>query len=163
MHLDNIQILGFRADIQSVGDTLDMISSIRKDDEIIQFLNADSIASKNHIIHGVNQAFLAFDRGENLAKDISVEIVLRCSAQRQISKAFKMLGLKEGNMNLCAILINSRDYTEELSSMFTLDEDVLIGDENKLIETYDISGRELETMSVEDIIIDRITKLAVDY
>lgn len=163
MHLDNIQILGFRADIQSVGDTLDMINSIKQDDEIIQLLNADSIASRNHIIHGVNQAFLAFDRGENLAKDISVEIVLRCSAQRQISKAFKMLGLKEGNMNLCAILIDSRDYTEELSSMFTLDEDVLIANENKLIETYDISGRELETMSVEDIIIDRITKLAVDY
>ena len=163
MHLDNIQILGFRADIQSVGDTLDMINSIKQDDEIIQLLNADSIASRNHIIHGVNQAFLAFDRGENLAKDISVEIVLRCSAQRQISKAFKMLGLKEGNMNLCAILINSEDYTKELSSMFTLDEGVLIGDENKLIETYGIRGNELETMSVEDIIIDRITKLAVDY
>ena len=163
MHLDNIQILGFRADIQSVGDTLDFINSIKKDDEIIQLLNADSIVSKNHIIHGVNQAFLAFERGENLAKDLSVEIVLRCSAQRQISKAFRMLGLKEGNMNLCAILINSGDYTQELSSMFTLDEDVLIANENKLIETYDISGRELETMSVEDIIIDRITKLAVDY
>lgn len=163
MHLDNIQILGFRADIQSVGDTLDFINSIKKDDEIIQLLNADSIVSKNHIIHGVNQAFLAFERGENLAKDLSVEIVLRCSAQRQISKAFKMLGLKEGNMNLCAILINSEDYTEELSSMFTLDEGALIGDENKLIETYGISGNELETMSVEDIIIDRITKLAVDY
>ena len=63
MHLDNIQILGFRADIQSVGDTLDMINSIKQDDEIIQLLNADSIASRNHIIHGVNQAFLAFDRG----------------------------------------------------------------------------------------------------
>ena len=74
-----------------------------------------------------------------------------------------MLGLKEGNMNLCAILINSEDYTKELSSMFTLDEGVLIGDENKLIETYGIRGNELETMSVEDIIIDRITKLAVDY
>lgn len=163
MHLDNIHILGFRADIQSVGDTLDFINSIKKDDEIIQLLNADSIVSKNHIIHGVNQAFLAFERGENLAKDLSVEIVLRCSAQRQISKAFKMLGLKEGNMNLCAILINSEDYTKELSSMFTLDEGALIGDENKLIETYGISGNELETMSVEDIIIDRITKLAVDY
>jgi KEOPS complex subunit Cgi121 len=163
MHLDNIQILGFRADIKSVADTLDKVNSIKKDDEIIQLLNADSIVSKNHIIHGVNQAFLAFERGENLANDISVEIVLRCSAQRQISKAFKMLGLKEGNMNLCAILINSNDYTEELSSLFTLDEDALTANENKLIELYDISGSELETMSVEDIIIDRITKLAVDY
>lgn len=89
MHMENVQILGFRASINSIGETLDLIDSIKKEGEIIQLLNADSIASKDHIIHGVNQAFLAFERGENLAKDISVEIVLRCSAQRQISKAFK--------------------------------------------------------------------------
>ena len=87
MHMDNIKIIGFKASIDSVGDTLDKINSIKRDGEIIQLLNADSIVSKNQIIHGVNQAFLAFSRGENLAKDISVEIVLRISAQRQISKA----------------------------------------------------------------------------
>ena len=163
MDMDNIKILGFTASINSIGDVLDEIDSIKQDGEIIQLLNADAIASKNHIIHGVNQAFLAFDRGENLAKDISVEIVLRCSAQRQISKAFKMLGLKEGDMNLCAVMINSNDYGDELSSMFTLDETVLVPNNDKLIEIYKISEGELSNMSVEDIIIDRITKLTVDY
>jgi KEOPS complex subunit Cgi121 len=163
MDMDNIKILGFTASIDSIGDVLDEIDSIKQDGEIIQLLNADAIASKNHIIHGVNQAFLAFDRGENLAKDISVEIVLRCSAQRQISKAFKMLGLKEGDMNLCAVMINSNDYGDELSSMFTLDETVLVPNNEKLIEIYKISEGELSNMSVEDIIIDRITKLTVDY
>ena len=163
MDMDNIKILGFTASINSIGDVLDEIDSIKQDGEIIQLLNADVIASKNHIIHGVNQAFLAFDRGENLAKDISVEIVLRCSAQRQISKAFKMLGLKEGDMNLCAVMINSNDYGDELSSMFTLDETVLVPNNEKLIEIYKISEGELSNMSVEDIIIDRITKLTVDY
>jgi KEOPS complex subunit Cgi121 len=162
MDMDNIKILGFRASIDSVGNILDKINSIKQDGEIIQLLDADSIVSKNHIIHGVNQAFLAFQRGENLAKDISVEIVLRCSAQRQISKAFKILGLKEGNMNLCAILINSNDYTQELSSIFTPDDDVLLPDNEKLAEIYNISDVELENMSIEEIIIDRITKLTVD-
>ena len=160
--MDNIQILGFRATIDSVEDTLNEINSIKSDDEIIQLLNADSIASRNHIIHGVNQADLAFGRGENLAKDLSVEIVLRCSAQRQISKAFKILGLKEGNMNLCAVLINSNDYTQELSSIFTRDDDVLLPDEDKLVEIYKISDVELQNMSIEEVIIDRITKLTVD-
>lgn len=164
MHMDNIKILGFRASIDSVEDTLNLIDSIKKDGEIIQLLNADSIASQDHIIHGVNQAFLAFDRGENLAKDLSVEIVLRCSAQRQISKAFRMLGLKEGQMNLCAVLINcSCDYTSQLSSIFSFDESVLLPDNGKLIEIYKISDIELKNMSVEEIIIDRITKLTVDY
>ena len=161
--MDNIQILGFKANIVSVGDALDKIDSIKEDGEIIQLLNADSIVSKNHIMHGVNQAFLAFDRGENLAKDISVEIVLRCSAQRQISKAFDMMGLKEGEMNLCALLINSNDYSHELDSIFTRDDDVLAPDFDNLIKVYNISDVELQNMSVEEIIIDRITKLTVDY
>ncbi len=163
MIMDNLQILGFRTTIASVGDTLNKINGIKKDGEIIQLLNADAVAGTNHITHGVNQAVLAFERGENLAKDISVEIVLRCSAQRQISKAFDVLGLKEGEMNLCAVLINCGDYTSELSSIFTLDETVLDANEEKLKEIYKISDVETKNMSVEDILIDRITKLTVDY
>jgi len=163
MKMDNIQILGFKGMIDSVGDTLDRINSIKKDGEIIQLLDADSIASSNHIIHGVNQAFLAFERGENLAKDISVEIVLRCSAQRQISKAFNMMGLKEGQMNLCAVMIDCDDYSSELGEMFERDDGVLEGDDLKLMEIYKISDCETDNMSVEEVIIDRITKLAVDY
>lgn len=163
MHIDNIKILGFKATINSIEDTLLQIDSIKEDDEIIQLLNADSIASKTHIIHGVNQAFNAFNRGENLAKDISVEIALRCSAQRQISKAFKLLGLNEGKMNICAVLINCKDYTSELSSIFTFDDSVLIADNENLAEIYKISDDELENFSIEDIIIDRITKLSADY
>ena len=163
MHLDNLQIMGFTATIESVNDTLGQVNEIKTDGEIIQLLNADAIVSKNHIVHGVNQAFLAFERGENLAKDISVEIVLRCSAQRQISKAFNILGLKEGKMNLVAVLINCDDYSSELSSIFTPDDGVLVPDSEKLMKIYKISDVEAENMSLEDIIIDRITKLTVDY
>lgn len=163
MYMDNLQILGFKASIDSVDNTLNQIDEIKRDGEIIQLLNADAIAGKNHIIHGVNQAKLAFERGENLANDFSVEIALRCSAQRQISKAFKILGLKEGEMNLCAVLINCKDYTNQLSSVFTFDESVLIPDNENLIKIYKIDEKETENISIEEIIIDRITKLTVDY
>lgn len=163
MDMDNLKILGFKARIDSVSETLDLIDSIKKEGEIIQLLNADSIAGCNHIVHGVNQAFLSFERGENLAKDISVEIVLRCSAQRQISKAFKILGLKEGEMNLCAVLVNCDDYTDELSSIFIFDNDVLLPNDEKLMKIYGIFDKEVKNISVEDLIIDRITKLTVDY
>lgn len=160
--MDNLNIVGFKATIDSIDETLKQMNDIKNDGEIIQLLNADSIVSKNHIIHGVNQAFLAFSRNENLANDISVEIVLRCSAQRQISKAFNILGLKEGNVNLCAVFINC-DYTEELSSLFSRDDEVFAADENRLKKGYGISEDELKTMSMENIIIDRITKLTVNY
>ncbi len=161
----DINILGFRGNIDSVNQTLAKLNSLKSnDDEIIQLLNADAIAGLIHVKHGVNQAYLAFSRAENLAKDLSVEICLRCSAQRQISRAFEILGLKEGQMNLCAILINcSNEIVDELSLMFDRDDDVLIADESKLIEIYDINDDELTDMDIEDIIIDKITKLTVDY
>ena len=159
----DLQILGLKGEIISVSETLNQINSIKKDSEIIQLLNADAVAGKRHIEHGVNQAFLALERSENLANDLSVEICLRCSAQRQISKAFDLLGLKEGKMNLCAVLIDCDDYTSELSSLFELDYDVLCPDVEKLKEIYSISDAELSIMDVEDILIDRISKLIVDY
>lgn len=163
MYMEDIQILGFKGTIVSVEETLSLIDGIKEDGEIIQLLNANSIVSKNHIIHCVNQAQLAFRRGENLANDLSVEIALRCSAQRQISKAFGILGLKEGEMNLCAILINSKDYASDLSEIFTPDESVFVPDEENLLKIYKISDAEAKNMPLESIIIDRITKLTVDY
>jgi KEOPS complex subunit Cgi121 len=159
----NLQILGFKGEISSVGDTLNQINSLKKDSEIIQLLNADAVAGYRHIEHGVNQAFLAFERGENLANDLSVEICLRCSAQRQISKAFDLLGLTEGPMNLCIVLIDCDDYSAELSSFFTRDDSVLNPDVDKLREIYSLDDDELKIMDIEDILIDRITKLIVDY
>ena len=148
-----IKVLGFKGNIDSVSKTLDKINSLKNsDDEIIQLLNADAIAGLRHVEH------------ENLANDLSVEICLRCSAQRQISKAFEILGLKEGKMNLCAILINCSDESvDELSLMFDRDNNVLIADELKLMKIYDIDKNELANMHIDDIIIDKITKLIVDY
>ncbi len=159
----NLKILGYKGEISSVNDVLNYINSFKKDSEIIQLLNADAVAGVAHINHGVYHAFKAFDRGENLANDLNVEICLRCSAQRQISKAFDILGIKEGFMNLCVILIDCDDYTSELSSLFTMDDDVLIPDVDKLKEIYSISDDELDILSVEDILIDKISRLIVDY
>ncbi len=161
----NIQVLGFKGNIDSVNETLHKLDEIKNnDDEIIQLLNADAIAGLKHVEHGVNQAILAFSRNENLANDLSVEICLRCSAQRQIFKAFDILGLKEGKMNLCAILMNcSNNQVDELSLMFDRDDDVLLADKSKLMKIYNIGEEEISDISIENILIDKITKIIVDY
>lgn len=67
-------------------------------------------------------------------------------------------------MNLCAILINCSDESiDKLSLMFDRDDNVLIADELKLMKIYDIDKNELANMHIDDIIIDKITKLIVDY
>ena len=67
-------------------------------------------------------------------------------------------------MNLCAILINcSNESVDKLSSMFDRNDDVLIADESKLMKIHDIDESELANIHIDDIIIDKITKLIVDY
>ncbi len=160
----NVEIRGFKGFINSVDILLSEISKFNSKYSVVQLLNADCICGKNHIYHAINQALLSFKRGENLANDLNVEIILRCSAQRQISKAFEFLGLKEGKMNLCGIFIDCpNEFIDDLSSIFEIDSSVFMADNLRLKEVYGISDRMVDSISIDKLILDKITKLSVDY
>lgn len=174
-NLDNVRILGFKADIKSISQTLDEINSLIIDcgsinenngdnkQPIIQLMNAKAIAGRKHLEHGTIQAIKAFERGENLAKDLGIEILLRTSGQRQISKAFNILGLKEEPMDIAVVLIDCLNETVDLlNDMFDRDDGVLETDESILKEIYCIDEKELKTICMEDILIDKTTKLIVE-
>ena len=163
---ENIEILGFKGSIESIPKTLEEIDNIKNsccDVGIIQLMNADAIAGEEHLMQGTIHAMNAFERDENLANDLGIEILLRTSAQRQISKAFNILGLKEGEMNIAVVMIDCPDYfIDELSTIFTRDDSVLEADQSKLMKTYDISQKELKTIHISDVLIDKTTKLISD-
>ena len=144
--MDNVEILGFTGEIESIPKTLEQVETIRNsccDVGIIQLMNADAIAGKE--------------------KDLGIEILIRTSAQRQISKAFDILGLKEGEMNIAVVLIDCPDYfIDELSDMFVRNDAVLEADESILTNLYDIPEKELKNMHITDILIDKTTRLLVD-
>ena len=81
-NLDNVEILGFTGEIESIPKTLKQVEDIRNsccDVGIIQLMNADAIAGKEHLQQGVIHAINAFKRGENLAKDLGIEILIEYS------------------------------------------------------------------------------------
>ena len=162
----DIKIIGFEGYINSLNDFLKEVNTFKSKypESTLQFVDASSVGGINHIKHAVNQALMAFERNENLANNLSVEIVLRASTQRQISKAFNILGLKEGETQICAIFINCPDeIITSFSNKFTVNNNVLIANAFKLQNLYNISDKELMYMDIEDILIDRVTKLIVDY
>ena len=165
-NLDNVEILGFTGTIESIPKTLAQIDNIRNsccDVGIIQLMNADAIAGKEHLQHGTIHAINAFKRGENLANDLGIEVLLRTSGQRQISKAFDILGLKEGKMNMAVVLIDCPDYfVDELSCIFVRNDAVLEADESILKNLYDIPENELKTINIVDVLIDKTSKLLVE-
>jgi len=163
---ETIEIAGFKGNINNISDILKKVDSIKSnccDGCIIQLIDAKAIAGKKHILHGIIHGILAFKRKENLAKDLGIEICVRTSAQRQISKSLNVLGLKEGEMDIVAVLINCPDYfVDELSNIFTRDDSVFTPDVPFLKEVYDISDEELAIFDSEDILIDKTSALIVE-
>ncbi len=163
---ESVDILGFKGFVEDVPSILDIVNSLRDnccDGCLIQLLDADGVAGYDHVLHGVRQAVLSFERGNNLANDLGVEILVRIAGTRQISEAFNILGLHPGEMNLCIVLINCPDYfKDQLNNIFTKDDTVLEPDTEKLLKKYEISQEQLNNMYITDILIDKTTKLITE-
>lgn len=162
-NLDNVKILGYKAEITSIKEILDKIDSLSDENSIIQLMDAKAIAGRKHLEHGTVQAIKAFERGENLAKDLGIEILLRTSGQRQISKAFKILGLREEPMDMAVVMIDCLNETvDSLNNIFDRNDAVLDAEESILKEIYDIDEKQLNTIHITDLLIDKTTKLIVE-
>ncbi|MDR3223343.1 MAG: KEOPS complex subunit Cgi121 [Methanobrevibacter sp.] len=164
--LDDVLIAGFKGNIQNINNTLNIVDKIQNsccDGGIIQLMDAKAIGGVKHLEHGIIHGFNSFENGLNIANDIGIEICLRITATRQISKALDIIGLKKGEMDICAVLINCPDYfLDELSNLFKRDDSVLKEDENILKDIYNISKEELAIYSITDILIDRTTELIIE-
>ncbi|KZX13497.1 KEOPS complex subunit Cgi121 [Methanobrevibacter filiformis] len=171
---DSLEIVGFKGKIENINETLELVNDIIYnccDGCIIQLMDAKAIAGIIHIEHGILHGMNAFERGENIANNLGIEICLRTAGVRQISKALEIFGLKKGEMDLCAVLINCPDYfIDELSRYFTRDDSVLAPNDSILKDIYNISSKELNSMyvsttktneisNISSILIDRTTVL----
>jgi len=160
----NIQIAGFKHNINDFNDLMNEINQISKNCNL-QLLNADGIAGSEHLIHATVHAIKAFEREENIAKDLGLEICVRASAQRQISKALDILGVKVGHMNICAVAVGcDEDIINKLGALLDKrDDNVLDPDENTLKKIYNISNYEIETTgSIENVMIEKTSLLILE-
>lgn len=105
--------------------------TVLADDSTIQLLDCDYICGTSHINQAISQAIKAFDEGQNFAKDLGLEICVRASAQKQISKALKVLGIKN-NGNITVIYINT------IPEQVCKTEELLSERNDSLIEDYDV-------------------------
>jgi KEOPS complex subunit Cgi121 len=160
-----IQIMGFYSTINNVTELINKINALNGDSCTIQLLNADGIAGEEHILHATHQAKMAFNRKENIANDLGLEICVRASGQRQISNAIKILGLKEGLNNICVVIVGCNvDTMDKVGSLFDKrGDDLLNPDEKTLKKIYEISDKEMKSVgSIEKVMIERTTLLILE-
>lgn len=165
-----IKILGYKAKIDNIDDFLKIFNDLKEknlsyknsSESIIQVFDAKAIAGEKHLNHAILHALNAFERNENLANDLGIEISIRLSAQRQISKALNIVGVKKGEMDICVLMMNCPyEFEDKLNLMFKRDDSVLESNPLILKEIYNISDEQMDMMCIEDILIDETTTLLV--
>lgn len=129
----NIEIRSYRAvkidDIPGFLKKIDEITA-RNDDSIIQLLDSDYLCGKQHLNQALVQAIKSFDEKQNFAKDKGLEICVRASAQKQISQAIKVLGIKTES-DITVVYVNV--LPEQIVSV----EDLLGDRDDSLLDVYD--------------------------
>lgn len=151
----------------------------------IQLVNADYIASLDHLFFATLHALTAFHRNTNRASTLPTEILRFAAAQRQISKALDALGLDQYTERIGGILVHTdsshlqRAYQDFLRLVpCTETPGVLnVTSPEKLAciqEQFQITDLELETVAstarfsdrqqaVQKLIYDRCALLAISH
>lgn len=160
-----IHVLGFYKVVDDISGLIGEVNDVIGDSCVVQLLNADGIAGEEHILHAAKQAILAFKRGDNVAKDLGLEVCVRASAQRQISKALKILGLKKGLNNICAVVIDCDGQVDKkLEELLGKRDDTLLeADTSHLKDVYQISDEEIENSDgITRVMVERTSLLVLE-
>jgi KEOPS complex subunit Cgi121 len=173
-----ITVIGFKnAQIDGVKDFLENFRKQNKNAPI-QFFDAKNVAGSQHLYFAALNAQKAFEKKRNISNNLAVEVLLYASAQRQITKAVEMLGLKHDSSEVAALIIaeNSRKKDRYLHLVSETvpgkqDNSVLeltatkIGNIKKLFQISDIEfeakleKQGLEKEALTDLIIERMALL----
>ena len=154
-----VLISGFRG--VRVEDPAGLLEELRAKPELkevcFQLLNADLVAGPEHLVISVFNALRAFELGLNVSSDLGLEVLTFASAQRQISNAIKLMGLKPGEMDVAIVLVaSSREALKKALKALVaelggvLDDRVLDVDEQKaklIAEAFELSGDEISSCS----------------
>jgi KEOPS complex subunit Cgi121 len=156
------------------------LEQFRKKNINVQFFDAKKLAGSEHLYFAALNALNAFERKMNISNNLAVESLIYASAQRQITKAVKMLGITE-NSSQVAVLIIAKNRDEKKSSLNLVNE-ILPGKRDdtvlnlslekiKLIKKlFNISETEFEAQlkkqgfekeALTDLIIERMALLVL--
>lgn len=176
---DNISILGFKN--VKMDDVKSFFEQFRKENQDIsvQFFDASTIAGSQHLYFAALNALNAFEKKVNISNNLAVEVLLYASAQRQISKAVEMLGIKQDSSQVATVIISEKenkttDYIRLVSSALSgeRDDNVLeltnekIGKIKRLFRISEtelnavLKKKGLEKEALTDLVIEHMALLA---
>jgi tRNA threonylcarbamoyladenosine modification (KEOPS) complex Cgi121 subunit len=145
---------------------------------LIQFFNADLIATQQHLYFAVLNALQAFKNKTNLSKSLAMETMLYASSQRQIQKAIALVGIKPETSDLALVIIGEKSESvkamlKEVSACLNAEADDTVLEltpkkSAKIQDAFEINSAMLQAvakqkncdMAVVDLVIERVALLA---
>jgi KEOPS complex subunit Cgi121 len=141
----------------------------------IQAFDARYLVGRRHLERAVELADRAFDRGENVARERSVEILLYAAGRRQIDDALAM-GVSEGRPPVAVVVDagdgggDAADGTEAaaaaLRDRLPLDPTPTLSsiDAERVRAFFDVTDAELDAVEgdVADLVCERVALLDVE-
>lgn len=136
----------------------------------VQAFDARYIVDREHLARAVELADRAFDRGENIADDRAVEILLYAAGRRQINRALE-LGVDAGGCPAVFVAHDSAGDGDQVAavaairSLASVEPAETLGsyDPERVREWFDISEAELETgADLPALVRERVALLVVE-
>jgi len=169
-----VAIAGFRN--VKVKDVKNFFNSLRKEigDTEIQFFDAKLIASQEHLYFAALNALKAFQNKLNISNSLAVETLLYASAQRQITKAVDLLGIKPSSTEV-AVLVIAKTEPEAKRTMEIVSKHMLGERDDRVLELsnekmegiqelFGISDTELKAkLSKKGLEKEALTDLVIEH
>lgn len=131
---------------------------------VIQAFDADKLAGEEHLRFAVEKAISSFERGANIAGEISKEIMLYAAGTRQISRAMR-IGVHAGRNNIAIVAIGDAPDLSGFGEITPAQ--VLQYDSTKkdiLMDIFNITEEELEAVGEEkipELVLERVALVDV--
>lgn len=154
------------ARIDDLDSFLDRLASIGGDSgAAVQAFDARYVAGREHLCRAVEFANRAIERGENVARDRAVEILLYAAGRRQIDQALEM-GVDEGEMAV-VVAVDGGDEAAAVDAVADLLESGPVldaADVGRIKEFFDISDAErgATEADLEALVCERVALLDVE-
>ncbi|WP_460562914.1 KEOPS complex subunit Cgi121 [Halorubrum pallidum] len=161
---------------------LDTLSEIAMETgAVVQAFDADLVVSETHLREATRLAARAIARGEAVARDPSVEILLYAAGRRQIDRALR-LGVSDGENRVAVLLadfgavsgadrpsadLGAAAAAVDARTTFTPTDDRSTGtafDADRVRDVFDVGDRELGVVDgdLADIVRERVALLDVE-
>lgn len=164
----------------SVDDLVARLGAIGDDHgAAVQAFDARSVAGRHHLERAVALANRAHERGDAIADDRAVEILLYAAGRRQINRALEM-GVEAGETPVVVVVDGADGHcpsargtasradeaaaASAVRDLLAPAETLDAGDETRLRSFFDVPARELAATdaTLEDLVCERVALLVVE-